>query len=104
MIDTDVILLVEDSEDDVYLVQSVFRKANVPNALHTVTSAEEAIDYLSGTAKYSDRERYPVPTVVLLDLKMPGKSGFDVLEWVAMQASLKKVYFIALTGLEAILT
>ena len=80
------LLLVDDSEDDRALFLLAFKRAN-PNMelLVSVADGEDAISYLSGTASYADRERHPYPQVLILDLKMPGKSGFDVLEWLRQQ-------------------
>lgn len=98
----EIFLLIDDSENDVMLARNAFAKANVPNPLQSVNSGEEALLYLSGEGKFADRQQFPMPTVVLLDLKMPDKSGFEVLEWVRSQHSLRDLCVIVLTGLEKI--
>src|SRR5438874_1241975 len=92
------ILLVEDSEDDVFLIEYTLEDAGILNPVHVVESGEEAIAYLSASGKYSDRHEFPLPRVVFLDLKLPGKSGHDVLKWMAQQEFLNDVVRVVLTG------
>ena len=92
------ILLVEDSEDDIMLVRLAMQKAGVTLPLEVVTSGEQAIEYLGGTNGYSDWHRFPLPSIVLLDLKMPGMSGFDVLKWVRQKPGLKALRVAVLTS------
>lgn len=83
-----VILLAEDDEDYVRIIQQAFSKANVPNPLYVVSDGEEAILYLKGEGKYSNRDEYPLPDLLLLDLKLPRYSGFEVLGWIRGQQPL----------------
>ncbi|HEV2391186.1 MAG TPA: response regulator [Verrucomicrobiae bacterium] len=98
MPDQAVFLLVEDSEDDVLLIRRAFIQARVLNPLAIVKTGEQAIAYLSGYGRYADRGGYPVPSVVLLDLKMPGMDGFQVLEWIRRQETFKDLRVIILTS------
>jgi CheY-like chemotaxis protein len=91
-------LLAEDSQNDVFLMQQAFKKAGLPNPIQVVADGEEAISYLKGEGRYSDRAQYPLPMAVLLDLKMPRMNGFEVLEWVRKQPNLKRVVVIILTA------
>lgn len=75
------ILYAEDDPNDVVIFQMAFRRATLPHELHIVEDGQMAIDWLSGKGKYADREEFPVPDILILDLKMPKKTGFDVLEW-----------------------
>src|SRR6266699_1280270 len=84
-----VILLAEDREDEVLLLRRAFAKANLLNPLQVVPNGDEAIAYLQGEGKYANRDEYPVPALVLLDLKMPRKDGFEVLDWIRRQPELK---------------
>lgn len=93
-----IFLLAEDSENDAFLMQTAFKKAALPNPLRVVSDGEEAIAYLQGTGRYADRAEFPLPIVVLLDLKMPRKSGFEVLEWIRKQPTLKRLVVIILTA------
>jgi len=78
------ILLAEDSSDDVLIFKRVLKKACLTPRLMVVTDGQQAIDYLAGTGLYHDRLAYPLPVLILLDLKMPRKTGFDVLEWLSL--------------------
>jgi len=80
------ILLAEDNEDDVFLLQQAFRKAAVSSQLQTVTDGFEVLAYLSGEGIYADRAIYPFPDILLLDLNMPRKNGFEVLEWLRQKS------------------
>ena len=91
-------LLAEDSQNDVFLMQQAFKKAGLPNPIQVVSDGQEAISYLKGEGRYSDRAQYPLPMAVLLDLKMARMNGFEVLEWVRKQPNLKRVVVIILTA------
>ena len=92
------VLLVEDDEDDVFFVQKAFSKAGVTNRLDVTRDGQQAIDYLSGTGEYSDRAAYPLPAVVILDLKLPRVWGMDVLKWIREQPGLRALPVIIFTG------
>ena len=92
------ILLVEDNQSDVFLVERAFHKAKVPHLLQVVEDGEQAVAYLSGAGPYADRSRFPLPVFVLLDLKLPRKSGFEVLEWLRRQPAIRRVPVVVLTS------
>jgi CheY-like chemotaxis protein len=92
------ILLVEDDANDALLVQRAFRKANLANPIQVVEDGEQAITYLAGQGDFVDRGRYPLPAVVLLDLKLPRKSGFEVLAWLEDQPALNRLPVVVLTS------
>jgi CheY-like chemotaxis protein len=97
-----VILVAEDDEDYVILIRQVFQKAHVPNPIHVVWNGEEAISYLKGEGKYSNRDEYPLPDIFLLDLKMPRVNGFEVLKWVRAQPNLSPLRILVLTSSDEI--
>ncbi|HEV7367855.1 response regulator [Arenibaculum sp.] len=75
------ILLVEDDPDDQLLIRRAFTKARLLNPLRVVGDGDAAVDYLSGAEGYADRHANPLPALLLLDLKLPRRSGLEVLEW-----------------------
>jgi CheY-like chemotaxis protein len=92
------ILLAEDSEDDADIIRHVLKKAKVDNPIITVWDGAEAIAYLKGEGIYADRDLSPLPAVLLLDLKMPKRDGFEVLEWVRTQPQFKDLLIVVLSG------
>jgi CheY-like chemotaxis protein len=100
--DTALILLVEDREDDVLLIRRALAKAYLSNPLHVVRDGEEAVAYLSGEGRYFDRAEYPLPALILLDLKMPGMDGFEVLKWLRQQPGFGLLRVIVLTSSDSI--
>lgn len=98
MLGNQVILLAEDDPNDVLLIQRAFQKAGIGDSLKVVRDGEQAIEYLSGAGNYSDRKSFPLPFLVLLDLKMPGTDGFEVLQWVRADRELKRLLVIVLTS------
>ena len=97
-----VILLVDDREDDVILVQRALARADVQNPVFVVRDGEEALAYLDGTGKYTNRDEYPLPDIMLLDLKMPRMDGFEVLQEVRSRSGFKALRIIVLTSSEDI--
>ena len=92
------ILYAEDEENDVFFLRLAFRDAGITNPLQVVNNGQLAIDYLSGTAAFSDRTQYPLPCLVLLDMKMPDKSGLEVLKWIRMTPAVSVMPVIMLTS------
>jgi CheY-like chemotaxis protein len=92
------LLLVEDNEDDVFLMKRALKGARVVNPLLVVEDGQQAVDYLGGAGKFADREQYPLPAVVFLDLKLPLLSGHDVLAWIRRQRELESLVVIVLTS------
>ena len=92
------ILLVDDSKNDILMLRNAFGKAEFDVPLQEACNGEQAIAYLSGEGSYSDRNQYPLPSVMLLDLNMPMKDGFDVLGWVRTQPAFKRLSVIVLTA------
>ncbi len=92
------ILLVEDSPDDVLLVRRAFQKAGIENPIVAVENGDEALAYLNGTGLYADRQKYPLPTLMLLDLKLPRRSGLEVLASVRQHSGIKRLPIIVLTS------
>jgi CheY-like chemotaxis protein len=86
-----IILLVDDSPNDVLLMRTVFQRAGFAQPLQFAVDGDDAIAYLRGDGRYGDRSRFPLPTMVLMDLNMPRKNGFEVLEWIRRQPALRRL-------------
>ena len=92
------ILLAEDNADHALIFLQALKAAGFSNAAHVVTDGEQAIFYLRGEGIYSDRKTYPIPLLLLLDLKMPKLDGFGVLDWLRKQpAPLRDLPVLVLT-------
>ncbi len=94
------ILVAEDQTNDAFILERAFKKTGAKATLHFVRDGQEAIDYLEGEELFSDRNAYPLPTLLLLDLKMPRLNGFDVLEWVRSQKSLRRLLVVVFSSSE----
>lgn len=89
------ILLAEDEPDDAHLIRTALEELEASNPLHLVESGDDAVSYLAGEGKFAERASYPFPGFMLLDLKLPGKSGVEVLRWLNQQPSLKSKLSVA---------
>jgi len=85
------ILVAEDSEGDAFVLQRAFEKAQIDAELHFVADGQDAVDYLLGVGPFTDRKVHPMPRLLLLDLRMPRLSGFDVLGWLQKHPTLKRL-------------
>jgi len=92
------VLYAEDEPDDIFFMRYIWELVGIPNPLVEVKDGQEAIDYLAGQGTFSDRKQYPLPCLLLLDLNMPGKSGFDVLRWIRQQPNLTSLKVVVVSG------
>jgi CheY-like chemotaxis protein len=92
------ILHVEDDPNDVLLVGRAVRKSNLDVRLEVVHDGEQAIEYLSGAGAFADRLQHPFPALLLIDLKLPRKSGLEVLAWIRAQDKLRRLRVVMLTS------
>ncbi len=94
------VLHIDDDPNDAELLRAATRKANCDFILQNVEDGEQAMAYLRGIGPYSDRKRYQLPSLILLDLKMPRATGFEVLQWIRKDNGLKKIPVVVLSGSE----
>ncbi len=92
------ILLVEDNRMDVELTLDAFREAKLLNTIHVAANGQEALDYLFRRGVYADRTTYPMPDLILLDLKLPRVDGFEVLRQIKSTDILKRLPVVILTS------
>ncbi len=92
------ILLVEDNPMDVELIIDAFKEVRLENKIQVARNGKEALEFLFGEGKYADRNQYPLPDIVLLDLKMPGIDGHEVLKRIKGADKLKRLPVIILTS------
>ncbi len=92
------ILLVEDNRMDVELTLDAFREARLMNKIHVAPNGQAALDYVFGRGPYADRRSYPLPNLILLDLKLPGIDGFEVLRQIKQTPVLKRIPVVILTS------
>ena len=92
------ILLAEDDDNDAFGMELAFHKAGLGERVRRVCDGDEAIDYLSGKSKYSDRDEFPFPSLLLLDLKMTHKDGFAVLDWARSHPRWRNIVIVVLTN------
>jgi CheY-like chemotaxis protein len=92
------ILIVEDTEDDVFFLKRALRDSRIDHPLSVVVDGQEALDYLQGKGQFADRAVYPLPFLILLDLKLPYVMGLDVLKWIRQQQAHDETLVAALTS------
>jgi len=92
------ILLVEDSRMDVELTLDAFREVRLINTIHVAWNGQEALDYMFGRGQYVDRQKFPLPDLILLDLKLPGIDGHEVLRQIKSTPKIKRTPVIILTS------
>jgi CheY-like chemotaxis protein len=92
------VLLADDDENDILFFKRAWQEAGVEHPLHIVVDGQEAVDYLAGSEKFADRKKYPLPGLIILDLKMPRKTGMEVLEWRAAQPVIESIPTVVLSS------
>jgi CheY-like chemotaxis protein len=92
------VLVVEDERSDLFSLERAFRQIGSGFALQVVETGQEAVCYLEGKEPYSDRTQYPLPVLLILDLRLPGMSGLDLLKWIRQQPLFKELPIIAFTA------
>jgi two-component system response regulator len=94
------ILQVEDDSNDVFFLKHALKRAGVANPIRVVNDGQEAIDYLKGAGRFADRDQFPLPGLVLLDLKLPHVMGLDVLKWIRQESGLSLVVVLLTASAE----
>jgi CheY-like chemotaxis protein len=85
------ILYVEDDPLEVFFLEIAFKNVGLPHQLKVVPDGERALEYLSGSGPFADRELHPLPCLILLDIHLPRKNGLEVLEWIRQQPGFKSL-------------
>jgi len=100
MISTEpLILLVEDDPADARLIQRAFEKAALGARVTRIPNGDDAVAYLAGHEPFDNRTSYPLPAVILLDIKLPRRSGFEVLSWLrSRRDGLQRIPVVMLTS------
>jgi CheY-like chemotaxis protein len=99
--DTIPALLVDDNEDDVFFILRAAKESGLDSKFHVARDGQQAKDYLAGAGEFADRLRFPLPRLLLLDLKLPYVSGLALLEWLRIQPHLEGIIVIVLTSSQA---
>ena len=92
------ILLVEDDSSDAALLLRGFEKAHVMNPVVHLSNGDDVLAYLAGVREYADRKKYPLPALILLDLKLPGMTGMQLLQWMRVQGEIRRIPVVVLTS------
>lgn len=95
---TGTVLYVENDDNDIFLFHRALKRIGFAYRFESCRNGREAVAYLRGDGLYADRERYPLPTLLVLDLKMPEMSGIDVLRWLRTQPTLAKIPVLLLSS------
>lgn len=92
------VLFADDNPDDRFLMSEAWREAGCAHALATVGDGEQVLSYLNGDGAYADRRLHPLPGLIILDIKMPRKSGLETLEWIRGSKAWRNVPVLMLTA------
>jgi CheY-like chemotaxis protein len=92
------IMLIEDDQNDAALIRRAFERAGVENPIQCVTHGDNALAWLEGIGDYQNRAKFPLPSFILLDLKLPGMSGLQLLKWIRTRRDLRLIPVVVLTN------
>jgi CheY-like chemotaxis protein len=98
------VLIADDSESDIFFLLRAFSASRVKNPVYVVRSGAEAMEYLSGEGKFANRDRFPLPKIVFLDLKMPAPDGLAVLRWKETRKELPRMLWVAMSNFDVVKT
>lgn len=93
-----IVLVIEDEASDRFPLERAFRQIGPEFTLQVLETGQEAVNYLEGKERYRDRSQYPLPDLIVLDMRLPGMSGLDLLKWIRQQSRFKDLPIISLTA------
>ena len=92
------ILLVEDCDDDALIFKRVLKRVKLESPVQCVCSVDDAICYLEGQGEFADRNRFPFPSIIFIDLKLPNRDGFELVEWIKKRPDMRNLFLVVLSG------
>lgn len=93
-----IVLVIEDEASDRFPLERAFRQIGPEFKLQVLETGQEAVNYLEGKEPYSNRGQYPLPDLIVLDMRLPGMSGLDLLKWIRQQSRFRDLPIISLTA------
>ncbi|MEO5804085.1 MAG: response regulator [Verrucomicrobiota bacterium] len=92
------LLIAEDNADDVWLLNAALRTAAIPCSAHFAENGAEVIDWLNGTGIYADRNQFPLPKLLITDIKMPKVDGFELMKWIRSEPKFSNLPLVVLSS------
>lgn len=96
------LLFVEDSEDDFVLARYELQKLKITNPIHRVATVEQMLNFLGGFDQYADRERYPFPAMIFLDMRLPGGSGLNAQAIIRSNLQYREIPIVVISSGERV--
>jgi len=92
------LLIVDDNDDDIFFLRAALKKVGLQFSIQEMRNGVEAMEYLAGAGRFANRQAFPFPTLMILDLQMPLSDGFALLDWISLQPSLRPPTVVVLSA------